>query len=463
MLAWPTPITHRVALVGMLAGCGLLEPAPREAPPEGKSRGKARQKRAAPTTHPSAAKGDGRLTVVFIVLDTVRADHLSLCGYDRPTSPVLERLRDETGASVSCHAYAPGTWTVPSHASFFTGVPVTEHRAAELGTGLGPGLPTLAERLGSSGYQTLLLSANPNLGPEQGLNRGFQHRRVAHHVTAFRGQRLAEELEEGLARLSHDEPLFAFVNTMEAHDPFPAIPEGLGWVSAQPEVAYDVRDPGQDTSYHRYLRGELEAPAAFLSHVLDGYDHGVSRADAQVDAVLQTLRKNGWLKHGFRLVVTSDHGEFLGEHGTLRHGCYTWEPVTRVPLLFYDSTASTPLSLPSPVSAMVAHDLALHGRLPSPPPPVASYSRQRSRDLRGCADMAALWPEPGEKLQWHSGESVRIDLDVDPGETSPSPLGAHPRRPAFEALVEAYAASLATPSAPDPDALELLQSLGYVE
>ena len=62
-------------------------------------------------------------TVLFVVMDTVRADHTSLCGYDRPTTPTLEALRAD-GASVSCGGVAPGSWTIPSVASFFTGMQV---------------------------------------------------------------------------------------------------------------------------------------------------------------------------------------------------------------------------------------------------------------------------------------------------------------------------------------------------
>src|SRR5512138_3439180 len=68
-----------------------------------------------------------RPNVVFVVLDTVRADHASLCGYERPTTPNLEQLA-KLGATFSCDAYAPGSWTLPSHASFFTGVDVATHR-----------------------------------------------------------------------------------------------------------------------------------------------------------------------------------------------------------------------------------------------------------------------------------------------------------------------------------------------
>ncbi|MDP6933469.1 MAG: sulfatase-like hydrolase/transferase, partial [Myxococcota bacterium] len=72
---------------------------------------------------------------ILIVLDTVRADRLSLCGYDRPTSPTLVSLA-RAGFTSTCEAYTPGTWTLPSHASFFTGVDVLTHRAHALTDGI---------------------------------------------------------------------------------------------------------------------------------------------------------------------------------------------------------------------------------------------------------------------------------------------------------------------------------------
>jgi arylsulfatase A-like enzyme len=123
-------------------------------------------------------------SVVFIVLNNVRADHLSLCGYERPTSPFLESLAKET--AFTCAAQAPGSWTLPSHASYFTGLQVLEHGAHSLKSGervssntstlarpLALEHSTLAEKMRDQGYQTLMVSANPVLGDATGLSRGF--------------------------------------------------------------------------------------------------------------------------------------------------------------------------------------------------------------------------------------------------------------------------------------------------
>ena len=100
--------------------------------------------------------------VIFVVMDTLRADRTSLCGYRHPTTPVLEELVDD-GASYACSSHSPSTWTLPSHSSFFTGVALDGHQAGDGGgseamkwgtvTPLGPELPTLAEEMSARGYR----------------------------------------------------------------------------------------------------------------------------------------------------------------------------------------------------------------------------------------------------------------------------------------------------------------------
>ncbi len=73
-------------------------------------------------------------SVVLVILDTVRADHLSACGYARPTSPFAEELFSNADFA-TCQAYSPASWTLPSHASFFTGLPAEEHGANTVSRG----------------------------------------------------------------------------------------------------------------------------------------------------------------------------------------------------------------------------------------------------------------------------------------------------------------------------------------
>jgi hypothetical protein len=401
-------------------------------------------------------------------MDTVRAENLSLCGYERPTSPFLEQLRDKTGAAWTCDAYAAATWTVPSHASYFTGLPVPVHESDSMGFRFSSEIPTLSEQMSAKGYQSVMFTANPTLSTESGLQRGFDKVVAARSLVDFRKEAVPRELRTVLDDVDPTEPLFLFVNLIDAHDPYPRIPPDVGWVPPRVELAFEVHAPDRDDPYHRYVRGELSPQRAenYLSAIRDGYDYGIYLADQNVNAVMQLLRRDGWFKNGFRVIVTSDHGEFLGEHQLLRHGCFTWEPVTKVPFLYYDSTVDEQIELPSPFSAINAYSLALNGTLPDEALPVTSFSKRRQFDVKVGADMASLWLPDHEKLIWKTDEFLRVDLQQDPGELAPIMLErAHPNRSEIESMAEDHAAHLKRirSSKADPALLEALEAIGYVE
>jgi len=401
--------------------------------------------------------------ILFVVLDTVRADRLSLCGYTRPTSPTLARLAATPGFSATCEAVSPGTWTLPSHASFFTGLPVPAHRADRASRPLPAGIPTLAEALAGRGYQAAMVSANALLGEPSGLARGFELARIRKAgEPSLRRRRLIRALRAALDDLDPDRPLFLFLNIFDAHDPYGAIPEGVGWAPPQPRVELHARDEDPGTDFNRFVTGRMHPSEAapMLERIADGYDYAIHTADGNLAAALNTLARRGWMDRGVRLVVTSDHGEFLGEHDMLRHGCFIYEPVTRVPLVFADTTRP-PVALPEgPLSALVAFHLARDGALPETLPLPASVSRDRSGPFRPSADMAGLWRRGGEKLVWWDTRWLTFDLAADPQERAPAPLAAPP--PALEAFVDDYRRSLPEDAA-EPVLHELLQALGYID
>jgi hypothetical protein len=421
-------------------------------------------------------------TVLFVVVDTLRADRTSLCGYERPTTPTLEQLR-ASGAAVACQAIAPGSWTVPSHASYFTGLPVTEHGAHFTAEGeviralsfrpLAARFPTLAEEMVERGYQTAGVSGNPVLAPATGLTRGFGDWRVAPSFGPWYGEALVAELRDVLRSLDPGRPLFLFVNVADAHDPFGAIPEGVDWLpETHPGLLYfEHRDGGIDPEgvWQRYVRGEMEMDEAeaLRKRVGDLYDFAVHRADGTLGSVLEEVKAFGWAKRGLRLVVVSDHGELLGEHGLLRHGRVLYEGNNRVPLLVLDSEA-TP-ALPERLSALDVTTLVRDGRLPEPAHrreavafPDALWASQSGGRV-GRASSAALWVGD-EKLVWQDGELRRFDLEADPEEARPLSVEASGERASLVELGEEVTRSRASASpALDPALVERLRAAGYVE
>ena len=323
----------------------------------------------------SPSPGSRGSLVVFVVLDTIRADHLGACGETRPLTPVLDQLvRD--GAALSCQAVAPGGWTLPSHASYFTGLEAPEHGAHTLGSppdvdvkkgerSLGPArpladtFPVLAESM-----PAVMVSGNPVLGETSGLARGFRRRRVARRFGRLSGPRLVKAVETMLADHVHDGDLL-FVNIADAHTPWTTIPDDHPFLPARAGLTWNQST--RDSDWFRFVAG---TPAAGLeARARDLYAYGVQRADHTLGGVLAAVEAAGFSRT--RLVITSDHGEYLGEHGLMGHGHYLHNENQQVPLLVQPGT------LPEgPINAIAVHDL-VQGR------PV------KDRPVR-----AAAWPHP---------------------------------------------------------------------
>ncbi len=416
-------------------------------------------------------------SVVFIVLDTVRADRLSLCGYERPTSPTLDELA-ERGASWTCHAVAPGSWTVPSHASFFTGLDVPEHGAhfSDSGTKvrgmtirpLPETLSTLAEQMAAAGYQTAGISGNPVLVAASGLTQGFESWRVAQSFRRWSDEALVRQVREALRELDRNgRPLFLFVNIADAHDPWQPVPDGLDWIPQRDEgFGYFLRPkPGE---WEAYVTEQMGAPdaAEFRTRISDLYDYGVYRADRTLSQVLEAIESHGWASAGMRLVIVSDHGEFLGEHGLARHGRYLWQPNNRVPLMVLDTERE--VELPSSLSALHAFSLVRDGALPTElvrPHAVAfpdDFWLARSGGRVGGSLSAALWNGP-DKLLWIDGETFRYDLENDSEELNPVSADGTPLAAELEALVARVRAVARRDGEFDAEMVEALRAVGYVQ
>jgi hypothetical protein len=417
-------------------------------------------------------------TVVFIVLDTVRSDHLSLCGYERPTSPNLDRLARSPGASWTCRAHAPGSWTLPSHASYFTGLEVPEHKAAILPKGIVIGgnkavplekkWPTLATRMSAKGYETLSLSSNPVIDDISGLVVGFDQWKAAKNFGELSNDAFAVALREMIAqRVEPEAPLFVFLNIADAHAPFSKIPAGLDWIPRRGRFM-DPHFPG--TMGNRFVRGDLSAAemARTTARYTDGYDYGIFRADRVMEDSLGVLREMGYLEGDFRIVLTSDHGEFLTDRGLVGHDTYLFEPNSRVPLVYVRGNGN-PLELPEPINATSVYTLVLDDALPEPRLSVRAvgYPNVTKQFTFGRKDLyrelsVALW-RGHEKWLWMDGETQHFNLLEDADEVAPTPVdpGDLPRE--LKDLAD-RALSAKRDDEDESEALsDKLRALGYIE
>lgn len=385
---------------------------------------------------PAAPRTGGAPNVLMVVVGGLRSDRVSGCGYERPTTPNFDKLMGEKKAVSTCGAVSPGTWSVPSHGSFFTGVGPTRHRAHSITSGidgyktakerirrLHDDETTLAESFQGQGYQTYLLSGDPEITEESGLIQGFGVHRVAVDWGKLQGDRFPGVFEKMLARGDHSKPLFMAVNIADAHRPWDKVPEGLEWLPKTDGVGFEKVDP--EGNYQRYIKGDMTAPEvkAFEESSNNLYDYAIHRADKNLGFAVEHFRDQGWCKPGCRIVVVSDHGEMLGEHGLIDHGHTVWEENVRVPMLVTGKHEVE--ALPDPVNGRVAYRLAKDGTLPEARVLTVAWPHVRrcahTAGNYGCGLEAALW-DGTDKIVYRDEAYVKFDLSADPGEGSPIAL-----------------------------------------
>ena len=283
---------------------------------------------------PSAA--EARLPdIIVISLDTLRMDRLGCYGREPSLTPHLDQFA--AGAVRYARAWATSPWTLPSHASMFTGLYSFEHGAhtvalAEVEEGrtvgennvlpLSPAATTVAERLRAAGYRTGSLATNEGyLTRRYGVDQGFETFRTRR----VDGLDLNRETEAWI-RAADDRPLFLFLNYMDAHRPYNLEPrEGFPEPESPLEGVQLLK-----ALYPKVLAGER--PERQLQRLAALYDLAVANLDEALGDLFSRLRSLGRFD-GALILVVSDHGEYLGEHDLIEHSKDVHEPVLRIPFL----------------------------------------------------------------------------------------------------------------------------------
>jgi arylsulfatase A-like enzyme len=273
--------------------------------------------------------------VVLVVLDTLRADRVGCYGYSRPTTPRMDALC-ERGIRFA-NAFSTSSWTLPAHASLFTGLYPIEHGATQENTTLSGGASTLADILGAHGYATFAASANPLVSASTGLDRGFDV-----FIDSWRGGGArshpapdrhpnARAVMAFLDALPADRPFFVFVNYVEAHGPYqPPEPHRSRFLAVDTDPAL-LASALRRGAVGYYMDRSSISPAEFVV-LNDLYDGEVARVDDLLGGLVDALEGSGRLDNTL-LVVTSDHGENIGDHGHFRHVFNLYDTTVRIPLI----------------------------------------------------------------------------------------------------------------------------------
>jgi arylsulfatase A-like enzyme len=402
---------------------------------------------------PRVAKPD----IVLVTLDTTRRDRLGFYGYSRKTSPNLDVLA--AGSHVFDRAVAASSWTLPSHASIFTGKFPSSHGAdydpkgplrlseavegppewAEYrASGLRLGESTLALRLRDQGYQTAAVVGGPWMKRIFGLDRGFE-RYDDEAISDVNGRLASEVTASALEILEQRDgrPLFLFLNYFDPHGPYEA-PSPFG--------------------------------GSFGEEPADRYDEEILYMDHHFGRLLEGMRRQGIFEGSF-ILVTADHGELLGEHGRMGHGATLFEEEIHVPFLAkYPDGEITPGRSRGPVHhvdvlPMILERLGI-ARESGPRPLLAEVSPLPFVSPEGSWRALYLGRH---KLLWNGLGNHRLyDLEADPQEENDLSTTDRPRTEEAIRLLDRVVSSLPPPGKPgspaslDEETLKALRSLGYV-
>lgn len=474
----------------------------------------------------STAPAGSYPNIVLIILDTVRADHMSLYGYETSTTPGLVEFSRE--ATVYSHAIAASNWTLPSHASIFTGIYARSHGASLIPVDGGFGEPftplpadfyTVAEFLSDLGYATVAVVANHAfLAREYQLNQGFQYyddrvplpllapipklflaRTVLGLLRPYLPQaaqagfgkptRTAEAITEEASDLlvelvAKDGPFFLFVNYMDAHWPY------------LPPPPYDTLAPGKDKTFTGRTYGDLVRAVMTLQrpvleterqHLISQYDGALAYLDLQLTALITKLRELDLYEETL-IIITSDHGEAFGEHNLIGHSVSVYQSQVDVPLIIkfpasklgeqVDETVSHVDIFPT-ILDMLDHEVPqqLHGRsLLKPRGDSAGYvvteSYPNAQSMKWAARYdrteRAIFAKGLKLIRSSNGERELYSLEKDPNEQVDRIDDMQAEASVLEGLLDLWLTETKAHQRDvelevDEQTLERLRALGYIQ
>ena len=345
--------------------------------------------------------------VVVLIIDALRADHLSAYGYDRPTSPFLDELA--AGGVLFERAISASPYSLPSHASMLSGLFPSEHGVEwlEFKVFQDADYPSIAEAMQERGYRTGAFSANTFwFTREQGFGRGFirfedfyqsvpdmAYRTVfGNNLTTVKmllgfdqvpARQWASDVTSRVlawARRDGEHPLLAVINYFDVHAPYTPPQPYRGRFSEEDA-------PGGTLNWLMDRRGDLQLTPAERQSEIDGYDGAIAYVDDQIRRLWEGLRE---ARPGRELivVVTSDHGEAFGEHGGYLHARSLYREELHIPLILHGPGVPAGVRISRPVT---------HAAIPATVLDLVSDGPTQTFGARSLVD---LWAQPTEQARW---------------------------------------------------------------
>jgi arylsulfatase A-like enzyme len=427
-----------------------------------------------------------RPNFILIVVDALRADRLHYAGYEKTASPNFDAFQRQS--TWFANAYATTSWTIPSMASLFLSQLASQHRVVKWGSKLPVDETTLVEILRAGGYRTGGWTANRLMSKPRGFAQGFDEYKLITHPelkpdtppgTEFAIAPASEVTRAALQwfrrerAADRDAPFFAYLHYLEPHTPY-LCPDGSG-EGCKTEAANLTK---------RLLKEQWEFDVRENDLIGTLYDVDVARMDEALGDLIRELGARGLLDDTW-VILTSDHGEHLGESGSYVHGTTLNQPVVHVPLLFSPpSRKGSVVNVPVSLADVAPTILALAGlEIPD-----TFGGRSLQNALQGgslprrpvVAELLSTGPKPKPSFRHRfavidgtdalllarDGTVQRFDLSEDPGQENPleASMGE------LGDLLSAAGIDLAESIDPSsdgsdisPELLEHLKALGYIQ
>ena len=440
--------------------------------------------------------------IILVVIDTARADRFTPNASTQPATPSFRKLASE--GLLFEHAYSTSSWTVPSHASLFTGLFPITHQATQETQHLSGKFETLAEILSEAGYETAAFSNNPWVSDQSNLMQGFAE---SHEMWSKPKQLSAsglphptnERVFRWMSSRTGGRPFFLFVNYMEPHWPYTAPPD-YSTASISVKTRGEARGhPGNFPVADWYMnRRSMPEEAASARREL--YTAEIAYSDAILGELRAGLERLAVWEESL-VVVTADHGENLGENGHQGHIFALYGSTVRVPLVIRSPGTAPAAGVrrdPVQVTDLFTTILAAAGskaddpridgidllsrRAPDDRPVLAEYyyplqamaafpkTAEAEKDLAPFRRRVRSLQIGKDKLIWGSdGRHELYDVKLDPAE-SMNLIAANPRSSqALLTRLDAILSRLGSEPPPPPDQQpmdeeteETLRSLGYI-
>lgn len=430
--------------------------------------------------------------IVLISIDSLRADRLGTYGAQRNTSPAIDALAAE-GALFET-TVAPSPWTLASHVTLFTGMPISTHRVSTPDKKLDSAREPLARHLVEIGYKTAAFVSAPFLARAYGVDRGFETyvnfqgidaealppTRAA-HSKSHRDRSAAEVVDAAITWLENDaagssQPWFLFVHIWDVHYDYDPPPPYDSMFDPDYTGNLDASDLNRNPAVHAGM-----SPRD-LDHLRALYDGEIRWVDSQLERLFAVLRRREG-SEAILISLVADHGEEFFEHGNKSHFKTLFDESLHVPWIVrypgviepgiriggvagLEDVAPTLLGLAgvAPFTEATGHNLefSIERGGEATRPQLLHFGLQRG--LRG--------PDWKVTYRTDTREALFFDLNLDPSELAPMPAAdAAPRRLArlLNRLNRAYSIgeSLHWEAAGevelDPSTSERLRDLGYVE